>query len=561
MQKNKNYVLSVGVISILIISTLIIITPYKADASVFLGASLNCGIGPRWVDQIGTIRVGVRNMGDEWASGVNIILDYDETQLTILSAKGMSACIEYHGIDNGDTITWSGVRIPFPPSSFTSDCAAMMFSASVKYLIDECVPTGTQIESKLFWERDGHRYGPKKGSIEVINPNICGFFVDQKVKQISEETTPSTKEFVDEIQTTQGETLKFKTELKNIGDFKVFVYDVWNILPPDLEYISGTGKVNGKNREPGVKEIIDGRTKLGWKFDNLEDTKSKLNKILKGETLTIEFNALVTEKGEFISKFTAMACTGDKYSYYKSIPISDKSYVLSGNVIPLLVYNPTSLDFGVVPPGKTATKSFEIWNGLNGILYYSLSEYCSWLTISTTSGESTGEKDTINVEIDTTGLSGDQSCDIYIDSNEKSAVLTAHVTVGSSSGGSGESEEESEEDDPVTETGDPTISILSPISDGLYINSKRIFTIGRTLIFGPLIISASATDSDGIVTKVEFYIDDELKETLTSGPYEYEWDEKTIGKSVIKVIAYDNEGNTGVEEMSLFMINFGNKGD
>ena len=74
--------------------------------------------------------------------------------------------------------------------------------------------------------------------------------------------------------------------------------------------------------------------------------------------------------------------------------------------------------------------SFEIWNSGTGTLTYSLSEDCSWVTVSPMSGDSLSEHDTITVDIDTSGLAEDSySCDISISSNDGTGVFTVYVNV------------------------------------------------------------------------------------------------------------------------------------
>jgi len=72
---------------------------------------------------------------------------------------------------------------------------------------------------------------------------------------------------------------------------------------------------------------------------------------------------------------------------------------------PGLSFSPKIYDFGIMDEGETDTSSFEIWNDGSDILSYSIIESCSWLNVNPTSGDSTGEHDTINIEINTTGLS------------------------------------------------------------------------------------------------------------------------------------------------------------
>ena len=97
---------------------------------------------------------------------------------------------------------------------------------------------------------------------------------------------------------------------------------------------------------------------------------------------------------------------------------------------PILDYSPSSLDFGDMYEGEQANLQFEIWNTGTDVLTYTLTEYSSWLNVYPTSGSSTGEHDTINVDIDTTSLSeGIHSSNIYISSNGGSGTLTVFVNV------------------------------------------------------------------------------------------------------------------------------------
>ena len=61
--------------------------------------------------------------------------------------------------------------------------------------------------------------------------------------------------------------------------------------------------------------------------------------------------------------------------------------------------------FGTQESGFIGSATFEIWNSGTGTLDYTLSESASWLSLSPSSGSSTGEKDLITVSVDTTGLS------------------------------------------------------------------------------------------------------------------------------------------------------------
>ena len=109
-----------------------------------------------------------------------------------------------------------------------------------------------------------------------------------------------------------------------------------------------------------------------------------------------------------------------------------KTYGVSGGPpVPILMYNPTSHDFGDMSVGTTTdSTSFEIWNGGLGTLTYTLSEVCDWVDVTPLGGSSNGEHDTITVDVDTSGLSlGFHSCDILINSNGGNETFIVDVTV------------------------------------------------------------------------------------------------------------------------------------
>jgi len=104
--------------------------------------------------------------------------------------------------------------------------------------------------------------------------------------------------------------------------------------------------------------------------------------------------------------------------------------IVSAPTEPVLSYSPTSHNFGDMLEGQTDSTTFEIWNSGTGTLSYSLSESCSWVSVTPSGGSSNGEHDTMTVNIDTTGLSlGHYSCDISITSNGGSGTFTVEVNI------------------------------------------------------------------------------------------------------------------------------------
>jgi hypothetical protein len=77
----------------------------------------------------------------------------------------------------------------------------------------------------------------------------------------------------------------------------------------------------------------------------------------------------------------------------------------------------------------------------------------------------------------------------------------------------------------------PTVNITSPENDDQYGNET-------------ITIEATATDSDGTITQVEFFVDGSSIGTDDSDPYEMDW-AVTNGDHVITAVATDNDGLTG----------------
>jgi hypothetical protein len=104
-----------------------------------------------------------------------------------------------------------------------------------------------------------------------------------------------------------------------------------------------------------------------------------------------------------------------------------------------------------------------------------------------------------------------------------------------------------------TET--PFVDITRPKEKSLYIQDKELMTLPKnTVIIGEITIRVNAYSEDGI-DKVEFYIDNLLKETIDEEPYDWLWDERTFGMHEIKVVAYDNSGSTIVDEREVIIFN------
>jgi hypothetical protein len=76
----------------------------------------------------------------------------------------------------------------------------------------------------------------------------------------------------------------------------------------------------------------------------------------------------------------------------------------------------------------------------------------------------------------------------------------------------------------------------------------------NTVIIGEITIRVNAYGEDGI-DKVEFYIDNLLKETIDEAPYEWLWNEFAVRYHEIKVVAYDNVGNNVEDKINVIIFN------
>jgi hypothetical protein len=106
----------------------------------------------------------------------------------------------------------------------------------------------------------------------------------------------------------------------------------------------------------------------------------------------------------------------------------------------------------------------------------------------------------------------------------------------------------------------PVVEISSPEVGRLHILGRPIFNIEfkNTILIGKTTIVANAQDDSGI-EKVEFYINDELKNTDESAPYEYSFRKvkllkRLIRRHTITVKAYDDTGKTSEVDINVLAI-------
>ena len=86
----------------------------------------------------------------------------------------------------------------------------------------------------------------------------------------------------------------------------------------------------------------------------------------------------------------------------------------------------------------------------------------------------------------------------------------------------------------------------------IYIKNRKIIPFFKPLIFGPLRIDVN----DNNVKKAEFYVNGQLKYTLTQEPFIWNWDEPSFRRKSIETKIYDEEGNVSSSgEMKFYIFN------
>jgi len=103
----------------------------------------------------------------------------------------------------------------------------------------------------------------------------------------------------------------------------------------------------------------------------------------------------------------------------------------------------------------------------------------------------------------------------------------------------------------------PIATIVKPRRGYLYLWDREIMPtlFGNTLIIGRITIFVDASNHESGIQKVQFYIDNILQIEDSEPPYAWEWNYLAIGTHLIKVVAYDNAGNYGMDEMVVKVFN------
>ena len=103
----------------------------------------------------------------------------------------------------------------------------------------------------------------------------------------------------------------------------------------------------------------------------------------------------------------------------------------------------------------------------------------------------------------------------------------------------------------------PSVEITFPKKGYPYVFGREICPLStdNTILIGSYILLVEAEDINGI-SHVDFYVNEELRLTLKSKPYQVDLKNYSIGWYDINVVAFDKFGNSNSDHIRLFLINF-----
>lgn len=120
--------------------------------------------------------------------------------------------------------------------------------------------------------------------------------------------------------------------------------------------------------------------------------------------------------------------------------------------------------------------------------------------------------------------------------------------------GSGDRTAESYEGSP---TAAPSLHIAYSLPNGQLPTANWVSPANGTILtkLDPILFSASAMDADGIIEKVEYFVNNISIGTITTLPFSMNWSPTAYKTYQLKIVATDNSGNTKSDEIAISISN------
>ena len=174
--------------------------------------------------------------------------------------------------------------------------------------------------------------------------------------------------------------------------------------PDNLSFSAAEGS---SNPAPQTLEIWNsGVDRLNWSLSDdaawLSQNPTGGSAMSERDAVTVSVDIAGMSDGDYSADITITA-DGAGNSPQK-VPVS--LHISTAAAAPVISFTPKSLSFTAGEEGSNpANETLEIWNSGVDTLHWTLSDDAAWLSENPTSGSSTGERDTVVLSVDITGMS------------------------------------------------------------------------------------------------------------------------------------------------------------
>jgi len=101
----------------------------------------------------------------------------------------------------------------------------------------------------------------------------------------------------------------------------------------------------------------------------------------------------------------------------------------------------------------------------------------------------------------------------------------------------------------------PDLKIITPIEGYIYTDDgttrKENLLIDKAIIYGPINVKLYVLDNGSGIQKVDIFVDNKLKKSISEQPFEWYWNTFSVGNHVLTVKAVDYSGNENEESVDV----------